>query len=179
MAAVQYTFTAIGLTPGGSSTVHIYCNWVDTRWQQYSTHLHTNSTQNDTIILGKMRAMSRLYELYPGICLTTVEKARKTLSQDSRRVPVGTMNTETTEQSIHNDKMSYIPLLHSYSPFHNSRKKTETIPATIDGSKIADRNETQKPNTKKCSRDIYRAVIAPVITATALFWPGMCSSAQG
>jgi len=24
------------------------CNWVATRWQQYSTHLHTNSTQNDT-----------------------------------------------------------------------------------------------------------------------------------
>jgi hypothetical protein len=23
-----------------------YCNWVDTQWQQYSTHLHTNSTQN-------------------------------------------------------------------------------------------------------------------------------------
>jgi hypothetical protein len=22
------------------------CNWVDTRWQQYSTHLHTNNTQN-------------------------------------------------------------------------------------------------------------------------------------
>jgi hypothetical protein len=22
------------------------CNWFDTRWQQYSTHLHTNSTQN-------------------------------------------------------------------------------------------------------------------------------------
>jgi len=20
------------------------CNWVDTRWQQYSTHLHTNNT---------------------------------------------------------------------------------------------------------------------------------------
>ena len=74
--------TAIVLTPGGSSTVHIYtqtvhrttqltifrwkafwdsnpessdidifvnCNWVDTRWQQYSTHLHTDSTQNNTI----------------------------------------------------------------------------------------------------------------------------------
>jgi len=24
------------------------CNWVVTRWQQYSTHLHTNNTQNDT-----------------------------------------------------------------------------------------------------------------------------------
>jgi hypothetical protein len=22
------------------------CNWVDIRWQQYSSHLHTNSTQN-------------------------------------------------------------------------------------------------------------------------------------
>jgi hypothetical protein len=32
--------------------IHIYieyiinCNWVDTRWQQYSTHIHTNRTQN-------------------------------------------------------------------------------------------------------------------------------------
>jgi len=26
----------------------VNCNWVDTRWQQYSTYLHTNSTQNDT-----------------------------------------------------------------------------------------------------------------------------------
>jgi len=24
------------------------CNWVVTRWQMYSIHLHTNSTQNDT-----------------------------------------------------------------------------------------------------------------------------------
>jgi len=29
--------------------VFIDCNWVVTRWQQYSTHLHTNNTQNDTI----------------------------------------------------------------------------------------------------------------------------------
>jgi hypothetical protein len=25
----------------------VNCSWVDTRWQQYSTHLHTNNTQND------------------------------------------------------------------------------------------------------------------------------------
>jgi len=25
------------------------CNWVATRWQQYSTHLHTNNTQKNTI----------------------------------------------------------------------------------------------------------------------------------
>ena len=47
-----------------------------------------------------MRAVSRLCELYPGICLTTVEKGRENLSQDSRRVPAGTMKTEYTEQNI-------------------------------------------------------------------------------
>ena len=29
--------------------IFVNCNWVATRWQQYSTHLHTNSTQNNTI----------------------------------------------------------------------------------------------------------------------------------
>ena len=27
----------------------VSCNWVDTRWQQYGTHLHINITQNDTM----------------------------------------------------------------------------------------------------------------------------------
>jgi hypothetical protein len=48
--------------------------------------------------------MPRLCEVYPGICLTTEEKARKKLSQGSQRMPVGTMKTEYTEQSIHNNK---------------------------------------------------------------------------
>ena len=48
--------------------------------------------------------MPRLYELNPDICLTTQEKARINLSQGSRRVPVGTMKIEYTEQNIHNNK---------------------------------------------------------------------------
>ena len=40
-----------------------------------------------------MRAVPRLCDLYPGICLTTEEKARKNLSQGSRRMPVGMINT--------------------------------------------------------------------------------------
>jgi len=24
--------------------IFVNCNWVNTRWQQYSTHLHTNNT---------------------------------------------------------------------------------------------------------------------------------------
>jgi hypothetical protein len=27
----------------------VYCNWVDTRLQQYSTHLDKNNTQNNTM----------------------------------------------------------------------------------------------------------------------------------
>jgi hypothetical protein len=30
--------------------IFVNCNWVDTRWQYYSTHLHTNNTQNNTMI---------------------------------------------------------------------------------------------------------------------------------
>ena len=40
----------------------------------------------------------------PRLSLTTEEKARENLSQGSRRMPVGTMKTEYTEQSIHNNR---------------------------------------------------------------------------
>jgi hypothetical protein len=48
--------------------------------------------------------MPRLCEVYPGICLTTEGKAWKNLSQGSWKMPVGTMKTEYTDQSIHNNK---------------------------------------------------------------------------
>ena len=79
-----YLLTAIGLSPGGSSTVHIYTQTIHrtTQNKQYKGQ-HKN--------FGRVRAVPRLCELYPGICLTTEEKARKTLRQGSRRVPAGTM----------------------------------------------------------------------------------------
>jgi len=54
-------------------------------------------------LMGRVRAVPRRCELYPGICLTTEEKTRKNLRPRSRRVPVGTMKTEYTEQNIHNN----------------------------------------------------------------------------
>jgi hypothetical protein len=54
--------------------------------------------------LGRVRTVPRLCEVYPGIGLTTEEKAQKNLSQGSCRMPVGTMETEYTEQSIRNNK---------------------------------------------------------------------------
>jgi len=38
-----------------------------------------------------------LWEIYPGICLATEEKARKNLSHGSRRMPVGKEYTEYIE----------------------------------------------------------------------------------
>ena len=66
-----YLLTAIALSPGGSSTVHIYTQTVHRKAQnkQYmEKHKH----------FGRVRAVPRFDELYPGICLTTEEKARKT-----------------------------------------------------------------------------------------------------
>jgi hypothetical protein len=62
------------------------CNWVDA---QCITHLHTNSTHNTengtyiTITVKKMWevwAVPRLCKLYPGIGLTTEEKAQINVS---------------------------------------------------------------------------------------------------
>ena len=44
--------------------------------------------------------MARLCELYPGICLTTEEKARKNLSQGSRRMSVGKEYREEVYVSV-------------------------------------------------------------------------------
>ena len=83
-ANMVYLLTAIGLPPGGSSTVHIY------------TQIIHRTTQNKQYIVqhknvGRVRVVPRLCELYPGICLITEERARKNLCQGSRRVPAGTM----------------------------------------------------------------------------------------
>jgi hypothetical protein len=83
--------TAIGLTPGGSSTVHLYTKTLH-RTTQNKQYIEQHKT------FESVRAMPRLCEVYAGIFLTTEEKAWKTLRQGSRRMPVG---KEYTKQSIH------------------------------------------------------------------------------
>jgi hypothetical protein len=84
---IMIYLTAIGLTSGGSSTVHIYTQTI-----HRTTQSTQNNAENNTIHqLGRVRAVSRLCVLYPGICLTTEEKAWKNLSQGR-------------EQNMHNYK---------------------------------------------------------------------------
>jgi len=68
-----HLLTAGGLTPGGSSTVHIYTQTVH------------RTTQNKQCIdqhkkFGRVQAVLRLGGLYPGICLITEENAENFLT---------------------------------------------------------------------------------------------------
>ena len=62
-----YLLTAIGLSPGGSSTVHIYTQTIH-RTIQKKQYIQQHNN------FGRVRAVPRLGELYPGIWLTTEEK---------------------------------------------------------------------------------------------------------
>jgi len=103
---MMYLLTAIALTPGGSSTVHIY------------TQIIHITTQNKQYIeqhkkFGRVRALPRLCALYLGFCLTTEKKARKTFSQGSRRVLAGTMkiHKRTIRINKHKNKNTQITVL--------------------------------------------------------------------
>ena len=57
--------------------------------------------------------MPCLCGLYPGICLTTEEEARKNLSQGSKKVPAGAMkiHKRTIRIHRHNNKNTQISVL--------------------------------------------------------------------
>jgi len=80
-----YLLTAVGLTPVDSSTVRIYTQAI-----HRTTQLIWEECRPCPVLVSST--------------LTAEEKARKNLGQGSRRVPVGTMETEYTEQNIHNNK---------------------------------------------------------------------------
>ena len=93
---IQYTIyllTAFGQPAGGSGTIHIYTHThTHTHTHtQYTERHKTNKTQNNTNILEECGPCPVLCGFYRGICLTTEERARKSLSQGSRIVPAGTM----------------------------------------------------------------------------------------
>jgi hypothetical protein len=80
---VIYLLTTSGLPPGGSCTIHIYTQTIHrTTWNKQYIEQHNFWEQHKNF--GRVQAVPRLGELYPGICLTTEEKARKNLSQGGR-----------------------------------------------------------------------------------------------
>jgi hypothetical protein len=96
-----YLLTAIGLPPGGSSTIHIYTQTVH-RTTQNKQYIEQRKIWAKHKIwepykkFGTVRAVPRLGELYPGICLTTEEKARENLIQGSRTIRIRKPNNKNT-----------------------------------------------------------------------------------
>ena len=80
--------------------------------------------------------MPPVCELYPGICLTTEEKARKNLNHGSRRMPVGTMKTEYTEwyrqvnAEVFGNKTDPVPLCPLQTPHILTRYRIGTSVVT-------------------------------------------------
>ena len=101
-----YLLTAIGLSPGGSNTVHIYTQTIHrtTKKKQYIEQ-HKK--------FGRILAVPRLCGLYPGIYLTTDEKALENLSQGSRRVQAGTMKIH--KHTIRINKMHEVSSLNCWN----------------------------------------------------------------
>jgi hypothetical protein len=105
------------------------CNWVDTRWQQCSTHLHTNSTQNTenvtNVTMKGKNGKCGPCTVFASYTLAFVLQLRKNHGKTSVRVvekcpdiPVAVVQytfthkqytkqrneTEYTERNIHNNK---------------------------------------------------------------------------
>jgi hypothetical protein len=89
-----YLLVAIWLSPGGITTVHIYTQTLH-RTTQNKQYIEEHKT------FGNVLVVSHFCGFYPGICLTTEEKARKTLCQGSRRLPAGTMKIHKHIIGIH------------------------------------------------------------------------------
>jgi hypothetical protein len=95
-----YLLTAIGLTPGGSSTVHIYTQTMHRTTELTQAICRTTQFTNKEEC-GRCPVFAG-YTL--AFALHLRKKHGKYLSQVSPRMTVGVMKTECTEQSIRNNK---------------------------------------------------------------------------
>jgi hypothetical protein len=120
---IHIYITVIGLTPGSSSTSHIRLtpgssstSYIRlTPGSSSTSHIYTQYTEYR---ICEVQAVPRFCELYPGICLTTEEKARKNLSYGStiqEQWTYSTQNKTVTQQRTQNTltdlAASFFPVL--------------------------------------------------------------------
>jgi hypothetical protein len=111
-----YLLTAIGVPPGGSSTVHIYTQTI------HRTTQNKEYTEQQTNFLNSA-GHAPSFQLYPGICLTTEEKARKNLSQGRKPSVLVPTNIfwDATSKFIIMFHFKYFSAAHSQLPPQNFR----------------------------------------------------------
>jgi hypothetical protein len=80
-----------------------------------------NKENNTNNKFGRVLTVPSLCELYPGICLTTEEKARKTLSQGNRRD-----SKNAHYQDIHTlQNLSIYTHTHTHTHTHITKDKSK------------------------------------------------------
>ena len=148
MAVVQYTFTH----------------------KKYTERYKTNNTQNNTTIIGRVLAVPRLGELYPGICPTTGEKARKNLSQGSRTIRIHRLNNKNT----------YITVLNRKTTYDDKKQNLKNV-KECDNSKIHTYKQ-QLPIVYMSSNHVRHRIIRTITTlqhfATVYHTSSNCTSLQ-
>jgi hypothetical protein len=138
-----YQLTAIRFTPGGRSTVNIYTQTIHRTTQQQN---NTNNKQNNKF--GRVLVVPSLCEFYPGICLTTEEKARKTLTQGSRRDSKYTHYQDThTLQNPNKQTNKHTHTTHTHT---HITKQFKTIRVQIKTNSV--------PDTPKMKRSQYKFI---------------------
>jgi hypothetical protein len=105
--------------------VHIYTQTIH-RTTQITNEQHNNEC-------GKVRAVSRLWEFYPGICLTTEEKARKNLTQGNKNLSHAEKNLSQSIVYIYqNTHTLQNPHKHTYYKTHTrTHAHTHTLQNNI------------------------------------------------
>jgi hypothetical protein len=130
---IIYLLTAIGLSPGGS------------------THLHTNNTQNKTNNNRTTQITNNVEEcgpcpifasFYPGICLTTEEKARKIHSQGKR-------NFSQVNKNLSQSTVYILPRHPHITKLPTLRKLPNQIVQNKAGTRLGCR--TLKRETVRCT----------------------------
>jgi len=140
---LSHTFLRFNIDFG----IFVNCNWVDTLWQQYSTHLHTNSTQNNTINLWTVRAVPRLCELYSVICLTTEGKSKEIshLSFDITILSHGQQKPRISSVPTLFKALLTYSMVHSPSWAANWFASSEEIPRISPNPKVHYRTHKSPP----------------------------------
>ena len=160
-----YLLTAIGQPPGGSSTVHIYTQTLHRTTQLTQTIPRTTKKNK----LGRVRAVHRLCELYPGIYLTTEEKARKNLSQ-GRKTSVKVVKPQSGQKNLSQGRKNSIKVVKSQSGQKNFSQDRKTLIKVVKPVRVEKAQSGQK-NLSQCS-DITAVPIAVEITQERVL--GMC-----
>jgi hypothetical protein len=61
----------VGVTKYCDDDTFVNCNWVDTRWQYYCTHLNINNTQNNTMKQNTQNGMYITIRIYSTVGIVT------------------------------------------------------------------------------------------------------------